>query len=348
MSQKKLYFVFVVLAVILTACAPAVTPAPVEPTDDASRELKKLTVPLGWLNNDEWVAFHVAQDKGYFADEGLEVTLVSGGGSTGFDPIKAVQGFDEKIRIGAPAGLSQVLKAKAEGADVIAVAALLQKEPSGFLTLIEESRRAKGPCDFKDSVVAQQPDSTWYVDALGAQCEEALVESGEDFTVIPAGWTPDCLTEGNCDYYCAWTTNQPFFFAQQGMEEGEDYEMFLTADYLPFYYVDVIVTTSAFADKHPEVVAGFVNAAVKGLEFTIDNPNEAIEITARREAVDLAHAEWRIPPQNELAVSEDTDEHGLGYMSLNKVQEMIDFLYENDQLTKHYNAEEVIDNSYLP
>lgn len=345
---NKLFVSLVLLAVILTACTSA-TATPEEPTEITEEaELHQLTVPLGWLNNDEWVAFHVAQDNGYFAEEGLEVNLVSGGGSTGFDPIKAVQGFDEKIRIGAPASLSQVLKAKAEGADVIAVVALLQKEPSGFLTLIEEERRAEGPCDFKNSVVAQQPDSTWYVDALGRQCQEEPLVSGEDFTVIPAGWTPDCLTEGNCDYYCAWTTNQPFFFAQQGMEEGKDYEIFLTADYLPFYYVDAVVTTRAFAEEHPEVVESFVHATVRGLEFTLKHPDKAIEITASREAVSREHAEWRIPPQNDLTVSEDTEEHGLGYMNLDKVQEMINFLYQNDQLTEQFDAEEVIDNSYLP
>jgi NitT/TauT family transport system substrate-binding protein len=346
MSHNKLFALFVVLAVILTACSPVSTPVPT--TAPTEENLHKLTVPLGWLNNDEWVALHVAQDNGYFEDENLEVTLVSGGGSTGFDPIKAIQGFDESIRIGAPAGLSVVLKAKAQGADVIAVAALLQREPSGFLTLIEDGRQSESPCDFKNKVVAQQPDSTWYVDALGSQCQEGPLTSGEDFTVVPAGWTPDCLSEGSCDYYCAWSTNQPFFFEQQGLEEGVDYEMFLTADYLPFYYVDVVITTSQFANEHPNIVRGFVNAAVKGLQFTLDNPDDAVEITASREAVSLEHAAWRIPPQNDLAVSKDTKEHGLGYMDPTKVQEMIDFLYEHDQLESHFNAEEVIDNSFLP
>lgn len=320
-----------------------ITPIPV-PTP----KLTPLLVPLGWLNNDEFVALQVAQKNGYFAAVGLDPTLASGGGSTGFNPILAVNGFDDSVRIGVPAALSLVLSAKAEGTDVIAICALLQKEPSGFLTLIKDGRRAQSPCNFAGKIVSMQTDGFWYVDLLGAVCKNGPLTSGKDFTVIPAGWTPDCLTSSQCDYYCAWSTNQPFAFSQQGLVEGKDYEMFLTADFLPFYYADVIVTTRAYADKNPEIVRAFVAAAVKGMQYTIDYPTEAADIAASIPGVNREHAIWRIPAQNKLMVSPDTETHGLGYMDLNKVQTMIDFLAANGQIKKAFKAEEVIDNSFLP
>jgi len=278
----------------------------------------------------------------------LAVTLISGGGSTGFNPILAIGGMDNSVRLGVPAALSLVLSSKAEGTDVIAVAALLQKEPSGFLTLIKDGRRAQSPCDFEGKIVSMQTDGFWYVDLLGAVCKDKPLKSGRDFTVIPAGWTPDCLLSGQCDYYCAWSTNQPFVFNQQGLVEGKDYEMFLTADYLPFYYADVIVTSRAYATEHPEIVRAFVAAAVKGMQFVLDHPEEAVEIASSIPGVEREHAAWRIPAQNKLVVSSDTNQHGLGYMDLEKVQTMIDFLAANGQIKKAFKAEEVIDNSFLP
>lgn len=328
----------------------ATPPAPAEELD-----LARLTVPLGWMNNDEFAALQAAEDMGYFSQHGLDVTLISGGGSTGFDPIRAIQGFDPSIRFGVPAALSQVIVARSQGIPAVVIGALMQYEPSGFLTLIGEDadgnmRRSQTPCDFKDRVVAMQPDSTWYVDALGGLCETGALKSGVDFTVVPAGWSPDCLTvegAGGCDFYCAWTTNQPFVFASQGMVEGEDYEMFLSAEFLPFYYVDVVITTEDYIAEHPDVVEAFVRASMEGLQFVLDNPDEAVEITSKREGVTVEHAEWRIPVQNRLAVSPETEEFGLGYVDPVKVQAMVDFLYENGQIETNFDAVDMIDNSFL-
>lgn len=124
--------------------------------------------------------------------------------------------------------------------------------------------------------------------------------------------------------------------------------MFLTTEYLPFYYADVIVTTRAFAEENPDAVRRFVRASLRGLDYVIDNPEEAVEITSAIEGVSREHAEWRIPVQNTLSVSAETEVHGLGYMDLEKVQAMIDFLYEYGQIERSFDASEVIDNSFLP
>lgn len=323
------------------------TPAPTNPP------ATKMDVQLGWLYNDEFTAFAVAEEKGYYREKGLNPHFFEGGGSTSSDPIRAINGFSSKQKIGVPAAMSLVLAAKAEGLDVVAVAALTQFEPSGFIYLIGRSDVAeKGPCDFKGKTVSMQSEASWYASALGAACYDgALVPGdgeGSTFKLIPAGWTPDCLLSGQCDFYCGWATNQIFALEQQGFVQGKDFGMFLTSDYLPFYYADVVVTTSAYIKEHPEVVKAFVEASMEGLQYTIDHPQEAAQIVSAIPGVDLAHANWRIPIQNGLALSEDTKKNGLGYLDVAKVQQMIDFLFKNGQITASFKAEEVIDNSFLP
>ncbi len=354
-GQRMWYLItFVVLAAVLAACAtPApqviektvivvATPEPKKPT------IQSFVVPLCWLYNDEFVVPAAAIELGYYEEAGFPlVTLVSGGGSTGFDPVVAVNGFDDNVRIGIQASMAEVIKAHSAGIDIVAVGALLQSEPCGFMTLITKDRRAQGPCDFKGRVVAMQSEATWYVELLGGLCSEGPLELGEDFTWIPAGWTPDCLMADQCDFYCGWATNQPFMLAQQGMVEGEDYEMFLVADYLPFYYGDVLVTTRSYLEKHPEKVKAFVQATMEAAQYVLDHPDQAVEIASHIEGVDPAHAEWRIPVQNKLMTSVDTEAHGVGWMNPEKVQEMIDFLYENGQIDHTFSAEEVVDNSLI-
>jgi len=309
-----------------------------------------VNVPLGWLNNDEFLGLQVAQAKGFYAKNGLDVNLISGGGSTGFDPIIAINGFDDSVRLGVPAALSLAIKAYSEGIDVLVVGSLMQFEPSGFIALTKNGRHAASPCDFKDhAVVSMQKDGRWYVKALAALCKDgARIEGADnDFTVIDGGWTPDCLLNGACDFYCGWATNQVFMLDQMGLKEGVDYEMFLTSDFAPFYYADVIATTHAFAKSNPKLVRAFVQASMKGLKYTIDNPAEAIKIGATIPGVDPNHVQWRTPIQNALSVSDETKKYGLGYIDLAKVQKMIDFMFDNGNITKSFKAEELIDNSFL-
>jgi len=309
--------------------------------------LTSINIPLGWLNNDEFVALQVAQSKGFYSNVGLNVNLISGGGSTGFDPLIAINGFDDAIRIGVPAAMSLVLKAYAQDVDVVALATLTQYEPAGFIGLTKNGLGVTGPCDFKGKTIAMQTEATWYVDALGKQCKDGVLTAGKDFTVIPAGWTPDCLFSGQCDFYCGWKTNQVYILDQQGLKTGTDYGFFLASDYLPFYFGDVIVTTKAYAKAHPEIIKAFVQASMKGLQYTLDHPDEAISITSAVPGVSSEHAAWRIPIQNTLVTNDDTKVGGIGYMDLVKVQAMIDFLFANKQIDKSFNAGDVIDNSFL-
>lgn len=352
---KKFFVCCLALMLLLVSCTQTQpTPQVIERTvvitstpAPAPAKLTSVNIPLGWLNNDEFVALQVAQSKGFYQENGLDVNLISGGGSTGFDPLIAINGFDDAIRIGVPAAMSLVIKAYAQGIDVVALAALTQFEPAGFIGLTKNGLKVTGPCDFKGKTIAMQTEAIWYVDALGKLCAEGPLVSGKDFTVIPAGYTPDCLFSGQCDFYCGWKTNQLFILDQQGLKVGTDYGFFLASDFLPFYFGDVIVTTKAYANAHPEIVKAFVQASMRGLQYTLDNPDEAVSITSAVLGVSLEHAVWRIPLQNTLVTNDETAKHGIGYMDLAKVQAMIDFLFANGQIPKTFPAEEVIDNSFL-
>ena len=350
--MRNIILVTLISIVLLVSCAPAPTAAPAPATSapaTAAQAKTALVVPLGWLLNDEFTPLVAAQKQGFFSAGGLDVTLISGGGSTGFDPIKAINGMDSKITFGVPADISAVINAHAQGLDVVAIAAFTPIAPAAFFALTANGNHAKSPCDFKGKVVAMQADSLWIPEVLGGRCPASQggpLKSGVDFTVIPAGFTPDCLFSNQCDFYSGWVTNQAFILKQKGLVEGKDYEYFMYSDFMPIYYGDVVVTTSQNIKNHPDRVKAFVQAVANGLKYVYENPANGIQIADTIEGVDPLHAAWRIPAQNKITMTDDTKAHGFGWIDIDKVQQEIQFLYDNKQITKMFDAHEIVDMSF--
>jgi NitT/TauT family transport system substrate-binding protein len=54
-------------AFVLAGCAPAAAPAP------EGKALTKIRLPMGYIANVQYAPFYIAVDKGYFAEEGLDI-----------------------------------------------------------------------------------------------------------------------------------------------------------------------------------------------------------------------------------------------------------------------------------
>src|SRR5665648_225919 len=218
-------------AVAVPTVAPAVAqPAVAVPTvAPAVAPLVKgdFVVPLGWIFTDEYIGAVTAQQLGYYTDSGLpKITFVAGGGSTGLDPIKAINGMAAQVKVGIAATMYMVIQAHAAGVDVVVVGSQLQFDPTGYMALLTDGKKADGPCDWKGRIVAQQSDSQWLAKALGELCPKdqgGPLVAGTDFTLIPAGWDVSPLISKQADYLVGFMVDQPYQLEQQGLVFGKDY-----------------------------------------------------------------------------------------------------------------------------
>ena len=98
----------------------------------AAQELTDIKLRLAFIPGGVDAPFFVAAKKGYFTEQGLNVTITDGDGSTG--TIKALMAGDFDIGI---ASLGTTAKAIQTGGakDLIATAALVQKDPSSIISL---------------------------------------------------------------------------------------------------------------------------------------------------------------------------------------------------------------------
>src|SRR4051812_34282479 len=102
----------------------------------AERAPMKLTVQLDWVAEPEHGGFYQAQARGFFRDEGLDVTLIPGGPGAHVMPSVATG----KADIGQ-AGQIETLQQQAEGLPFVQFAAVFQDDPAGILVQADSSVR---------------------------------------------------------------------------------------------------------------------------------------------------------------------------------------------------------------
>jgi len=136
-------------------------------------ELRKMTVLLDWVPNTNHTGMYVAKDKGYYAEEGLDVNIIqpSEGGSA--DLIAANQGefgisYQEQVTYARTADNPLPVKA---------IAAIIQHNTSGFAS--PEAKGIKSPKDFEDKRYG----------GWGSPMEEAMIKGlmekvGADFSKV--------------------------------------------------------------------------------------------------------------------------------------------------------------------
>jgi len=256
-----------VLAMGLTSCGGAApTPTPATPTPKPT----PVTLMLDWVPNTNHTGFFVAQEKGYFTEAGLQVTIIQPG-----------EVFAEQAVVGGAAdfGVSfqeQVTLARAdEGAPLVSLAAIIQSNTSGFATRAEQG--ADSPADWEGLRYGS------FGSPFEAPTLIALMEcAGGDFNqlrVVNTGFSDPLALLAEKQTDLAW-----IFYAWQGIQaqqQGLALNIEMMSEWfncIPDYYTPILITSEQTIKERPEVVRAFVGAVSRGYTFAIENPDEAASL----------------------------------------------------------------------
>ncbi len=259
--MKKLTAVLLslVLLICLSAC--------LDSADEGNNDLKKITFCLDWTPNTNHTGLYVALAKGFFAEAGLDVTIVQPpeGGAELMTSAGQAQ-FCVSAQDSLAAGF-----ASDEPLNIITVATILQHNTSGIL-----SRDCKTPKDLEFKRY-----STWDSPTEKAIIEYVMEKDGGDFEkveLIPNVITNEAEALKNGDTDAVW-----IYYAWSGINAeltGLDFEYFDFGEIAEVFdfYTPVIVANKDFLDSDPAAAKAFLAAAAKGYEYAIENPEEAASI----------------------------------------------------------------------
>lgn len=330
--HMKKWFAVLCTLFLLTACGA-------NDNNDSSNnqkdELKKVTFVLDWTPNTNHTGLYVAREKGFFAEEGLDVDIIMPGDA----------GADQLVASGkANFGISYqegITQARVQGVPLVSVAAVIQHNTSGFASPADKNITA--PKDFEGKTYG----------GWGSPVEQSVINSlmkleGADVEKV------SIVNIGDSDFFTAVQRDVDFtwiYYGWTGVEaelRGEEINMIYPTDYTEKldYYTPLIATNEKMIADDPETVQAFVKAAAKGYEFAIENPSDAADILLKA-APDLdeelvkASQEWLSPRYQDDAAQ-------WGEQKLSVWENYAEWMYDNKLLDQPLEAEKAFTNDFLP
>jgi NitT/TauT family transport system substrate-binding protein len=261
--MSKIYaFLLMVMITLVSGCAAA-TETPTAVT--VSTPLQKVVVGVGFVPNVQFAPLYVAQQKGFFADEGLDVT-VEYGFENDFVAL-AAQGEREF----AIASGDQVILARSQGLPITYVMKWYQRYPVALM--MGPGRHIAQPAEVAGKKIGLPgffgaSFIGWKALAYAAKINEAEVNLQEiGFTQAAA------IQQGTVDGAMVYIANEPIQLRSQGL----DVQVIQVSDYIDLVSNGLVVGDKLMAEK-PELVQKMVRGTLRGLQYTIDHPDEAFAI----------------------------------------------------------------------
>ena len=219
----------------------------------SSNGLTPVSLQLDWYPQPEHGGFYTAQLQGFYKAEGLDVTLM---------PLPQYGSAAQIVASGkADLGLGssdQILEWDSNGLPLIAVGATMQHDPQAILL------HAASPVhDFKDlegRTIAAQTGATWLKFVTARYNLHQVRQVPSTLSIANFLADPNYIQQ-------IFITSEPFFARQAGADIRTI--LISSSGYDPYR---VQFTTRDFAAQHPDVVARFVRASIRGWQAYLKDP----------------------------------------------------------------------------
>ena len=312
--------------------------ATTEATTTEKKETKKLTFVLDWTPNTNHTGLYVAQDQGYFAEEGLEVEIVQPP-EDGADLLVA----SGKAQFGVSFQDSMAPGVAGDNAlPTTAVATLVQHNTSGLLARKGEGmERPKG--------LEGKRYSTWDLPVEKAMVKDIVEKDGGDFSQVEL--IPSTVTDEVSALESNSTDSIWVFYAWGGIATevanlATDYIAFKDINPVFDYYTPVLIANNDFLATDPETAKAFLRALKKGYEFAIEDPHAAAEILCT--ASPELNIEMVAASQNYLKDQYKAEVAQWGYIAPERWNGFYQWLNENSLSETEIPMDAGFSNDYLP
>ena len=304
----------------------------------------KLKMVLNWKYQGPQGWFFLAEDRGYFKAEGLQVAIDQGNGSGAGVPLVANGTYD--VAFGDVNALIELAAKKPEDAP-IAVYVMYNRPP--FTVAVKADSPLKSPKDFEGKTLGGVANDG-ALKLFPALCKLAKFECGKvNITNMQPNLREQMLMQGQVDGVFGYVNTIRFSAKLIGLDDSK-IRYINYGDYGMDLYSNAIIVSKKLVKENPEAVKGLVRAINKGLIDTLKDPDAAVAAVAKREplikpAVERERLDATL--QDEMSHPEIA-KIGLGNVDMDRLKTSIDILVEANGLPRTPKVEEIFTPAFLP
>lgn len=225
---------------------------------------ESVTLQLPWLHQFQFAGYYIAKQKGYYADAGLEVTILDADKKE--TALKNV--MDGKAQYGV--GHSSLIVNYINGAPLVLMAAIYQSSPIVLLT--RKDAHILSAKDLINKRVMLTDDMVQWAEMQAMLRSVGL--SSDDLKLQSHSFNPLSLARGETDAMLAYVSNEPFILNKMGVETHS----INPKEYGFDYYSDILFTTKNETLKNPKRVEAFYDASMRGWIWAFDHIEETAEL----------------------------------------------------------------------
>lgn len=297
-----------------------------------AKALTKVRFQTDWYPQAEHGGHYQALAKGYYAEAGLDVEILSGGpGPT--VPQKIIGGLAD-IAMGRS---DDIMVQVSNGLPFVMVGALMQHDPQALL--LHDENPVKTFADLNGKSIMAVPGTNW-INFL-------KVRYKIEFNIVPLNYgLAQYMADKNFIQQC-FITNEPYYAAKNGAKPRT-----LLLDDSGFKPYRIFFTTQKFARENPEAIRAFVAASIRGWnDFLSGDPTPGKKIIAERnDQMSMEFMAFTIAAlkANRLIDGDPAKGEQTGLLTRKRLQEQMDTLVELKVMAAPIAMEKFVRFDFLP
>ncbi len=262
------------------------------------KALDKVSLIPQWTPQAQFAGYMVALEKGFYRDEGIDLTLLEGG--PGKEPFGILTTGKATF---CTDWLTNAIRQRAIGQPIVELAQIVQK--SALVLVARKDSGILKPEDFEGKKVGLWEGHFYLQPML------FFKKFGVNVEVIPNYTSVGLFLKGALDAISVMYYNEYHTLIQNGINHDE-LSTFVMSDYGFNFPEDGLFTLESTYTKNPDLCKRFVRASLKGWQYASDHQDEALEIvmkhvTRANTPSNRPHQKWMLGKMKELIKAESAN-----------------------------------------
>ncbi|MDG9757656.1 ABC transporter substrate-binding protein [Pseudomonas sediminis] len=304
-----------------------------------------INLVLNWKYEGAQAWFFLAEDKGYFKEQGLNVTIDQGEGSAASVP-KVASGVYH-AGFGDTNALIQLASTQPERAPV-GVYMIYNTPP--FVIAVKADSPIREPKDVEGKVIGA-PANDAALKLFPAFAElTGIDQSKVTINNMAPNLREQLLMRGQIDAAFGYLTTISFSAKGMRVDPEKELRFIRYGDHGMDLYSNSIFFSQDFINNHPDAVRGFLTAVNQAIQDAIAHPEEAIDALMKREPLlnrSVEMDKMLSTVRNDMSHPEIAD-IGLGDVNDERLKKNIDIVVAANELDNTPGIEQIFDRRFLP